>query len=37
VRDFIDKAIRANGVDPRALFIHSDRGTPITAHMRFLD
>ena len=30
-RDFIDAAVRANGVDPRGLVVHSDRGTPMTA------
>lgn len=30
-RDFIDEAVRANGVDPRGLVVHSDRGTPIPA------
>ena len=31
VRDFIDEAVRSNGVDPRGLVVHSDPGTPITA------
>jgi transposase InsO family protein len=30
-RDFIDAAVRANGVDPSRLVVHSDRGTPMTA------
>jgi len=30
-RDFTDEAVRSNGVDPRGLVVHSDRGTPMTA------